>query len=265
MQLLERERVGILLSLDGERERHDALRGGFDRIRPWFSRLAAQGNTTVAMQVGRTHALARNVQAIWAAGFPTVYLNIVQNYGWYGPEDVGRFETEYDDAVRAMLAGKGELACALAMHRMLARPDHSTMCGITRKGLACDWRGHLYPCHRASELGRAYAIGDIWEGVSERKDRLYRKRIDRQSYGSKEARKHPLVAFCPVSVYQEHGRFGGPWNAAFCEMIELKAKIVAKHHYALEAYRKDRGSVRQGVDIATAPVAPMTRRDEKTL
>jgi len=239
MQLFEQEKIGILLSLDGDRARQNSMRGGFDRIAPWFDRLVATGNTMVAMQVGAADGVARNVRYVWGLGFPSVYLNIVQTYDWYnGEEDLNLFEAEYEAALGAMFEGEGELACAISMHQMLERNRHKLMCGITAKGLACDWRGLLYPCHRVPELGTKFSIGDIRDGVSERKNRLYRERINRQYFvKSASARQYPLVSFCPVSVYQQHGSLNGSWNSMFCEMINIKAKIVAKHHYAIEEYR----------------------------
>lgn len=238
MQFFEQEKVSILLSLDGDRTRHDAMRGGFDQVAPWFDRLVAKGKTMVAMQVGATKDVARHVRYIWQLGFPSVYLNIVQTYDWYQTRDLDRFEVEYEIALHAMLEGQGELACAIAMHKMLDSPKHKLGCGITAKGLACDWRGLLYPCHRAPELSARFSIGNIKEGLSARKNRSYRERINRQCFQSPSARLYPLVSFCPVSVYQRHGSLAGSWNSMFCEMIDIKAKIVAKYHYAIEEYRK---------------------------
>lgn len=53
MSLLERERVNVLVSIDGRKSRHDEMRGGFDRISKWFLRLAALGTVTVALQAGK--------------------------------------------------------------------------------------------------------------------------------------------------------------------------------------------------------------------
>src|ERR1700740_3199931 len=39
MRLFEQNLVSVLLSLDGDRKRHDSMRGGFERISPWFTRL----------------------------------------------------------------------------------------------------------------------------------------------------------------------------------------------------------------------------------
>jgi radical SAM protein with 4Fe4S-binding SPASM domain len=112
------------------------------------------------------------------------------------------------------------------------------MCGITKRGLTCDWNGQLYRCHRAREIGPDLSIGNIQKGVSNKKNRLYRRKIEHECFKSPSAQQYSLVSFCPVSVYQQHGTFSGCWNSMFCEMIDIKAKIVAKYHYALQEHMK---------------------------
>ncbi len=243
MSFMEHEKVAVLLSLDGKRTRHNLMRGDFDRMARWFDRLVAKGQTTVAMQVGMTKSLFQNVRYIWKLGFPSVYLNVIENYDWYQANDVDRFESEYESAVLAMLDGEGELACAMAMHRSLEDSQSEPRCGITKVGLACDWQGLLYPCHRTMELGANFAIGDVIKGVSKRKERLFRTQVNRQCFQSDYAHQYPLVSFCPIAVYQQHGNFSGAWSSMFCEMINRKAKIVAKYHYEIEKYHVKKHSI----------------------
>jgi len=236
MRFFEQENVSVLLSLDGKRSRHNLMRGGFDRISHWFDRLVAKGQTTVAMQVSVTKGLFQHVRFIWKLGFPSVYLNVIQNYGWYQSVDIDRFESEYDAALQAMLAGEGKLVCAIAMHRTLEASQYEVKCGITQTGLACDWQGLLYPCHRTPELGTSFTFGDVRNGVSKRKERLCRARINRQCFKSASASEYPLVSFCPITVYQRNGNFSGSWSPMFCELINRKAKVVAKYHYEINKY-----------------------------
>ena len=242
MGLLEAEPVSVLLSLDGPRERHDAMRGGFDRIAGWFPRLARLGRVSVALQAGAVPGLYDAVRYAWDQGFRSgVYINVIQSYGWYTPEDVRLFEGEYEKCLAGMLRGEGRLLCAQHLHEMLEAPASPQECGITGVGLACDWQGTLYPCQRAPELGPRFAIGDLRTGLDEPRSERLRARIRRQAYGSESAGRYPLVSYCPVDTYQRHGRFGGAWAREFCEMIELKAKLVAKHHYELVEHFRGAG------------------------
>lgn len=70
LRIFETLPVSILLSLDGGRERHNELRGGFNRISRWFERLVAQGHVSVAIQAGVIQGLYENIRYIWGVGFP---------------------------------------------------------------------------------------------------------------------------------------------------------------------------------------------------
>jgi len=244
MRLFDSRPVWLLLSLDGDRERHDALRGCFEKIARWIPRLVRQGRTTVAMQAGVIRGLCQNINAIWKLGLEKVYINIIENYGWYSDDDVISFEREYENIVLSMLEGIGEASCALQLHALLKQPAHKQGCGITGQGLACDWHGSLYPCHRAMEMGAQFAIGDIFSGLNPELNRSKRMEIDHKTFHSSSSTEFPLVSFCPVAVYQKHGEFEGEWNRQFCEMINIKAKIVSKYYYQIEDFVVRRSSAR---------------------
>ena len=240
LDFIEEHRIALLLSLDGDRPRHDAMRGGFDRYSRWFPRLAKSALVTVAMLAAILAGLSDNLRFIWRQGLKWVYINIIETYDWYASADVPIFEREYEAGIAAMLRGEGELICALGLHQKLRRTTYDKGCGITRKGLACDWHGLLYPCHRAVELGPSASIGTVFAGLDPSRDRGFRDGVYRESCLSRNSLAHPLVSFCPVAVRQKHGSFGGLWNEEFCAMIEVKAKLVSKYHWELEAFLQDR-------------------------
>jgi uncharacterized protein len=236
IRLLEEHSVAVLLSLDGNRERHNEMRGGFDKISPWFTRLQGLKNIAIALQAGRIPGLAKNIRTVWRLGFARVFVNIIESYGWYARRDIALFEKEYETALCAMLDGEGKLSCALSIHKILNGTSYTPECGIIRNDLSCDWRGDLYPCHRGVELGNAFAIGTINGGVDKETERHVRSKIEKQAFRSNNIGKYKLVSFCPISAALHHGKLGGQWNTDFCDMIEIKNKLVAKHHYAIEDY-----------------------------
>jgi sulfatase maturation enzyme AslB (radical SAM superfamily) len=239
MSLIERCGVNLLVSLDGLPVRHDAMRGGFDRVSPWFKRLAATNAVTAALQAGRTDGLYDNIRYLWDAGFRRgVFVNVIYNYDWYREDDPARFEAEYEQALLGMLRGEGILMCASRLHGQLKQAGGFQNCGITSEGLACNWDGTFYPCIRAVELGSEFGIGNIFDGIDAARDRDIRARIRDETLKSPWAHEHPLVSFCPVAVYQEHGNFTGAWNRFYCDMIETKAKLVAKHFHEITDYLK---------------------------
>lgn len=238
MALLESLPISVLLSLDGRPERHDAFRGGFAQISRWFPRLTATGRVSIALQAGLVTGLYEQLRYLWDLGFRDVYINAIQNYGWYRPKDVEIFGVEYEQAVLGMLRGEGHLLCAGQLQVMLRSSTFDQRCGIADQGLTCDWRGRLFPCHRSLELGDHFTIGTIYTGLDQEFARNLRQRIWEEVHLSPSASRFPLVSFCPVNVYQKHGHFSGPWPEEFCRMIDQKLKVVAKYHYEIEEYLK---------------------------
>ncbi len=238
MSLIEEFSIAVLLSLDGGRAGQNMFRGGYDRIAPWFKRLQ-KGNVSVACQAGAIPGMYENVREIWTSGFRHVFINIIENFGWYAEADISTFETEYELAILGMLRGEGILNCAKRIHGALKGSAISRGCGIVRKGLACDWEGNLFPCHRAVELGREYSIGSLRTGVDTSLEKAIRDRIEKTAIQTAANEKHKDVSFCPVSMIQNHDRLNGEPNEQFCRIIETKHKLVAKHHYALEALEQD--------------------------
>ncbi|MGO8866254.1 MAG: radical SAM protein [Alphaproteobacteria bacterium] len=237
MSLIEHGRVNLLVSIDGMKSRHDEMRGGFDHISPWFSRLSALSGVTVALQAGKVERMYDHIKYLWDAGFSKgVFVNVIYNYGWYGAGEVARFEQEYEQALLGMLRGEGTLLCATRLHGLLKQTGGYQSCGIVADGLACNWNGTLYPCIRAIELGTDFSIGDIRQGVDETRNKEVRARIREEVLSSPGAKQYPMVSFCPVAIYQEHGSFAGEWNKQYCEMIQTKAKLVAKYYHEISAH-----------------------------
>ena len=238
MRLIEEHNISILLSLDGHEERHNQMRGSFQRIKPWFQRLTRLPNVTVALQAGVISGLSHNVQYVWQQGFENVYVNIIESYGWYEYHDTERFKAEYKSLLLAMLRGDGILSCAIQISQHLQDTVYRQGCGIAREGLACDWRGRLFPCHRAVELGAQFSIGDIYTGIDSSLEKNIRNHIGRETFQSTSAGQYSLTSFCPVGIYKQHGDFSAAWSQSFCEMIEIKAKLVAKYFHAIQELKE---------------------------
>ena len=73
-----------------------------------------------------------------------------------------------------------------------------------------------------------------------------RAQIAGSAYPTESTRRYPLVSYCPVDVYRKHSSFGGDWPSAFCEMITIKAKLVAKYYHEISKYRERADAERKG-------------------
>ena len=102
MSLIEAKEIAVLLSLDGNKERHNKFRGGFQAIEKWFPRLTKLKDIYVAMQLGEVEGMYSNLKTIWHYGFKRVAINILENYGYYSTEDISKFEKEYEKAIQGM-------------------------------------------------------------------------------------------------------------------------------------------------------------------
>lgn len=252
----------LLLSLDGDRETHNRMRGGFDRILRWAPSFGDKSRLSVALQAGKIPGLYRNIRYIWDQDFASgVYVNVINNYGWYTQQDVAAFEAEYEEAILGMLRGEGILTCALNTWEIIDRSYRkSNICGICALGLAADWEGTLYPCQRAVELGKEFSIGTIWSGIDPEKNLNLRTAIYDSVNNAPCADTYDVASFCPVSIYQKHHSFGGPWGDEFCRMIDLKAKLVAKYYYEIrDQYQLHSSAIPSGIRQDNDPGGKMVQ------
>ena len=238
MAFLKEHEISILLSLDGTRETHNRMRGGFDDIVRWVTHFDNPSRIRVALQAAQVKGLYDNIRYVWDLGFAGgVFVNVIQNYGWYSEDDIAAFEPEYEKALLGMLRGEGVLDCANKLFDAINQSFQRNMnCGICSVGLAADWKGRLYPCQRAGELGEEFIIGDLWKGIDRAKENEIRSSILNSVSSSRSASDYLVAGHCPVSLYKHHHSFNGEWSEGFCRIIETKAKLVAKHYYQMRDY-----------------------------
>jgi len=238
LDFIKKHDISIILSLDGDRETHESMRGGFDDILSWITKFNNKSRVRVALQAAQVKGLYKNIKYVWDLDFACeVFVNIIQNYGWYDETDIAIFEKEYEKAILGMLNGEGILACALSTFDVINRNSHKiTRCNICDIGLAADWDGTLYPCQRASELGKEFAIGDLWNGVDQQKEKKLRIEIYNAITNSQSANQYVVANYCPVSLYKKHHSFSEVLPDGFCRIIDIKAKLVAKYYYEMKEY-----------------------------
>jgi uncharacterized protein len=238
LDLIKEQNISVILSFDGDKETHDSMRGGFDNIMSWIPQFNNKSRIRVSLQAARVKGLYKNIRYIWDLDFADgVFVNVIQNYGWYDESDFAVFEQEYEKAILGMLNGEGVLICALSTFDVIDQSLRKIMyCGISARGLAADWEGTLYPCQRAGEMGKEFAIGDLWNGIDQQKAEKLRADIYNTFSHSPSANRYMVASYCPVSLYKEHHSFSGEWSEGCCRILDIKAKLVAKYYYEIKKY-----------------------------
>ncbi len=180
-----REMGNVVLSLDGRKEIHDALRvdyagnGSFDRIVPKFQKLvAARGNKNYYMRGTFTHRnpdFTKDIDEMLRLGFTELSMEPVvcapTDPAALTKEDLPVVLAEYERLAEKMLAAGKEGKGFTFYHYMIDLTDGPCIykrisgCGSGTEYMAVTPWGDLYPCHQFVGEEK-YKLGDIWNGVS---------------------------------------------------------------------------------------------------
>ena len=185
IEFSNREMSNVVLSLDGRKEIHDALRvdyagnGSFDRIVPKFQKFVeSRGGKNYYMRGTFTHRnpdFMKDVDAMLDLGFTELSMEPV-----VAAENDPAALTEEDKAV--VMAQYEELADRMIKRRKEGRPftfyhymidltggpciyKRISGCGSGTEYMAVTPWGDLYPCHQFVGEEK-FKLGDVWNGVT---------------------------------------------------------------------------------------------------
>ena len=190
IQWLNDNRISLVLSLDGRKEIHDAMRpdshgqGSFDRVVKNFKKLVESRNGENYYLRGtytnRNLDFTRDVLDMFEHGFDILSIEpaVLKNSSLALTEkDLPRIFEEYDRLSEVYLArqksGHGffffhfniDLSNGPCVAKRLAG------CGAGHEYFAVACNGDLYPCHQF--VGREkYLLGNVFEGLDESRDSL---------------------------------------------------------------------------------------------
>ncbi len=180
-----REMSNVVLSLDGRKEIHDALRvdyagnGSYDRIVPKFQKLVkARGNTRYYMRGTFTHRnpdFTKDLFHMADLGFTELSMEPVvcapDDPAALTKEDIEIVKDQYELLAVDMLRRRREGHPITFYHYMLDLESGPCIykrlsgCGSGTEYMAVTPWGDLYPCHQF--VGdEAYRLGNVWDGVT---------------------------------------------------------------------------------------------------
>ena len=220
-----REMDNVVLSLDGRKEIHDALRvdyagnGSYDRIVPRFRELVkARGGTRYYMRGTFTHRnpdFTKDLFHMADLGFTELSMEPVVcapgDPAALTPEDLETVKEQYELLAVEMLKRHREGRPITFYHYMLDLTGGPCVykrvsgCGSGTEYMAVTPWGDLYPCHQF--VGEeAYKLGDVWQGVT--------NTALREEFRSCNAYARPECADCWAKLYCSGGCAANAYHAS---------------------------------------------------
>ena len=184
IEFSNREMNNVVLSLDGRREIHDALRvdyagnGSYDRIVPKFQELVRRRKGQYYMRGTFTHRnpdFTKDLFHMADLGFTELSMEPVvcadDDPAALTESDIEIVKEQYEILAKDMLRRKAEGHPITFYHYMLDLEGGPCIykrlsgCGSGTEYMAVTPWGDLYPCHQF--VGdENYKLGDIWNGVT---------------------------------------------------------------------------------------------------
>lgn len=220
-----REMDNVVLSLDGRKDIHDALRvdyagnGSYDKIVPRFQKLVkARGGKNYYIRGTFTHRnpdFSKDVFHMADLGFTELSMEPVvcapEDPAALFPEDIGTVKEQYELLAKEILDRRKNGHPITFYHYMLDLAGGPCVykrisgCGSGTEYMAVTPWGDLYPCHQfVGEDG--YKLGDIWNGVT--------NHALREDFRSCNAYSRPGCADCWAKLYCSGGCAANAYHAS---------------------------------------------------
>ena len=241
-----REMSNVVLSLDGRKEIHDALRvdyagnGSYDRIVPKFQKLVkARGGKNYYMRGTFTHAnpdFTKDLFHMADLGFTELSMEPVvcapEDSAALTPEDIEIVKQQYELLAVDMLRREKEGKPITFYHYMLDLTGGPCIykrisgCGSGTEYMAVTPWGDLYPCHQFVGEEK-YKLGNIWDGVT--------NTALREEFRSCNAYARPdckdcwaklyCSGGCAANAYHATGSIRGVYEAG-CELFKKRIECA---------------------------------------
>ena len=241
-----REMSNVVLSLDGRKEIHDALRvdyagkGSYDRIVPKFQKLVkARGGKNYYMRGTFTHAnpdFTKDLFHMADLGFTELSMEPVVcapgDSAALTSEDIEIVKQQYELLAVDMLRREKEGKPITFYHYMLDLTGGPCIykrisgCGSGTEYMAVTPWGDLYPCHQFVGEEK-YRLGNIWNGVTNTELREEFRSCN--AYARKEcddcwARLY-CSGGCAANAYHATGSIKGVYEAG-CELFKKRIECA---------------------------------------
>lgn len=248
-----KERLSISISIDGNKELHDACRvfpdgtGSYDIVESAYKLYLKQSDfkatklTLAPANVGHLYTACAHLHNL---GLKDIFANCVYEKGWEVEHAKILYQQMKQLADYYLDDKKYELYSNSLFDETIGKPmlenDNQNWCGGTGKMMAVDNNGYIYPCLRyipfcLKEGCEPIIIGDIYNGIEatcDQKDTVAcLKCITRKSQSTDECFNCPIArgcAWCSAYNYEETGSVN---KRVTYICIMHKARVLANYYY----------------------------------
>lgn len=252
-------RVSVGVTIDGDKEAHDACRvdayghGSYDRAIALYRAVAPPGERTTKYTIapGNLRHTATAIQhLIEREGAGVVNCNCVYEKGWERRHGKDLYLQLKEVAEFLVDQGHQAWVSILDWEAGGHLPDTDTQnwCGGAGKMLCFDVDGTILPCARYSavaigERRPQYRIGDLECGIGHREDDKGRlaalQAITRQSQSKRECLGCPINAGCGWCTAYNYEETGEPGKRVTYICVMHKARVLAQLYYHAIWHRAD--------------------------
>jgi Arylsulfatase regulator (Fe-S oxidoreductase) len=251
-------RVSIGITIDGNKELHDACRvfpdgsGSYDTVvksvKKWIE-LDSQPSTKLTLSPDNVSYLFEATLNLWNLGIPIVFSNCVFEEGWK-PEHAKIFYDQLIKLADYMLENESYKHNFISLFdETIGKPltEDRNWCGGNGSMLAIAPDGRCFPCIRfmkysLSEPGRKeQPIGDIWRGLDAKGENVWLNKlcqITMSSQSTDKCNKCQIASGCALCTGYNYDKFGDPNHRAtfICDMHH--ARVKANIYYWSKLYKK---------------------------
>ena len=241
IEFSNREMSNVVLSLDGRKEIHDALRvdyagnGSFDKIVPKFRKFVeSRGGKNYYMRGTFTHRnpdFMKDVDAMLDLGFTELSMEPVvaaeNDPAALTEEDKAIVMKQYEELADRMIKRRKEGKPFTFYHYMIDLTGGPCIykrisgCGSGTEYMAVTPWGDLYPCHQFVGDDR-FKLGDIWNGVTNTEIQ--------GEFAACNVYAHPECRDCWVRLYCSGGCAANAYHAT--------GKVTGIYEYGCRLFKK---------------------------
>lgn len=280
------ENLSLSISIDGNKELHDACRidtfgnGTYDRaiaaVEHYRTVYGGMVGSKMTIAPGNVEHLFSAAKSMIEFGYDDIHMNCVYEEGWTNKHAKIMYEqlkiladymneNNLTDKVYISMVDKQYLG------RPIPPEDNKNYCGGTGLMIAVDWKGDIYPCLRYMDNAicgkqEPYIIGNVDTGIMATPEQCARVDcmacVTRRSQSTDECFNCPIAMGCGTCSAYNYEVFGTPNHRATFICCMHKARVLGASYLWNNWFRKNGKSERFKLNIPEEWAVEIIGKDE---